>query len=191
MKIARVLPIFKKGEVFFFTNYIPISVLPCFSKLLKRIMYNRLYKYLLQSNLFHEKQFGFQASNSTEHVVVQLISQILDAFDENKYTLGMFIDLSKAFDTADHDLLLKKLDMYGIKGTKLKWFCSYLTNRKQFIKCCDQITDLEVLRCGVPQGSILGPLLFLILINNFKNSTKLLDPIMLADNTNFFYTNKT
>ena len=123
-------------------------------------------------------------------MVVQLISQILDAFDENKYTLGIFIDLSKAFDTADHDILLKKLDMYGIKGTKLKWFCSYLTNRKQFIKCRDQITDLEVLRCGVPQGSILGPLLFLILINNFKNSTKLLDPIMLADNTNFFYTNK-
>ena len=112
-------------------------------------------------NLFYEKQFGFQASNSTEHAVIQLISQILDAFNENKYTLGIFIDLSKAFDTVDHNILLKKLDMYGIKGKNLKWFHSYLTNKKQFIKCRDQNADLEVLRRGVPQGSILGPLLFL------------------------------
>ena len=153
-------------------------------------MYNRLYKYLLQNNLFYEKQFGFQASNSTEHAVIQLISQILDAFNENKYTLGIFIDLSKAFDTVDHNILLKKLDMYGIKGKNLKWFHSYLTNRKQFIKCHDQNTDLEVLQCGVPQGSILGPLLLLIFVNDLKNSTRLLDSIMFADNTNFFYINK-
>ena len=91
-------------------------------------MCNRLYKYLLQNNLFYEKQFGFQASNSTEHAVIQLISQILDAFNENKYTLGIFIDLSKAFDTVDHNILLKKLDMDGIKEKNLKWFHSYLTN---------------------------------------------------------------
>ena len=78
-------------------------------------MYNRLHKYLVQNNLLYEKQFGFQASNSTEHAVMQLISKILDAFNENKYTLSIFIDLSKAFDTEDHDILLKKLDMYGIK----------------------------------------------------------------------------
>ena len=78
-------------------------------------MYNRLYKYLLQNNLFYEKQFEFQASNSTEHAVIQLISQILVAFNENKYALGIFIDLSKEFDIADHDILLKKLDMHGIK----------------------------------------------------------------------------
>ena len=106
-------------------------MLPCFFKLLEKIIYNRLYKYLLQNNLFYEKQFGFQASNSTEHVVIQLISQILNAFNENKYTLGVFIDLSKAFDTADYDILLKKLGMCGIKGINLKLF---LTNRKRFIK---------------------------------------------------------
>ena len=139
-------------------------------------MYNRLYKYILQYNVFYEKQFGFQASNSTEHPLIQLITQILYAFNENKYTLG---------------ILLKKLDMYGIKGKNLKWFHCYLTNRKQFIKCPDQNTDLEVLRCGVPQGSIgPGPLLFLVFVNDLNNSTKLLDAIMFADDTNFFYTNK-
>ena len=153
-------------------------------------MYSRLYKYLLQNNIFYEKQFGFQASNSTQHAFIQLISQILDDFNEHKYTLGIFINLSKAFDNVDHNILLKKLDMYGIKGKDLKWFQSYLTKRKQFIKCRDQNTDLEVLRCGVPQGSILGPFLFLIFVNDFKNSTKLLDLIMFADDTIFFYTNK-
>ena len=89
MKIARVSSIFKKDEEFLLTNYRPISVLPCFSKLLERLMYNRLYKYNLQNNLLYEKQFGFQASNSTKHAVIQLISQILDTFNENKHTLGI------------------------------------------------------------------------------------------------------
>ena len=110
-------------------SFLLISVLPCFSKLLERIMYNKLYKYLLQNNLFYEKQCGFQASNSTEHAVVQLISQILDAFNENKYTLGIFIDLYKAFDTVDHDILLKKLDMCR---NKLK-MASQLFNKQKTI----------------------------------------------------------
>ena len=171
MKIARVSPIFKKGEEFFFTNYRPISVLPCFSKRLERIMYKRLYKYLLQNNIFYEKQFGLEASNSMEHAVIELISKILDAFNKNKYTLGILIDLSKEFDTVDHDKLLKKLDIHGIKGQNLKWFHSYLTNRKQFITCPDQNTDLEVLGCGVSQDSILEPLLFLIFVNDLRNWT--------------------
>ena len=112
---------------------------------------------------------------------------MLDAFNENKYTLGILIHLSKAFDIVDHDMLLKKLNIYGIKGKSLKWFHSYLTNKKQFIKYCDQNTNLEVLRCGVSQGFILGPLLFLIFVNDLKKSTKLLDPIMFADDTNLFY----
>ena len=169
IKIARVSIISKKGEEFFFTNYRSISVLPGFSKRLERIMYKRLYKYLLQNNIFYEKQFGLKASNSMEHAVIELISKILDAFNKNKYTLGILIDLCKEFDTVDHDKLLKKLDIHGIKGQNLKWFHSYLTNRKQFITCPDQNTDLEVLGCGVSQDSILEPLLFLIFVNDLKN----------------------
>ena len=100
IKIARVSPIFKKDEEFLVINYITIVVLPCF---FVRVMYNKLYKHLLQNNLLYEKQFGFQASNSTEHAVLQLISEIMDTFNENKYTLCSFIDLSKAFDTTDLD----------------------------------------------------------------------------------------
>ena len=189
MKIARVSPIFGKDEGLLFTNYKPMSVLPSFSKLLERLMYNRFYKYLLQNNLLYENQFGFQASNSTKHAVIQLISHILDFFNENKCTLGNFVDLSKAFDTVDHDILLRKLDMYGIKGKNLKWFHGYLTNRKQFIKYSDQNTNLDVRQCGVPQGSILGPFLFLIFVNDLK--TQLNYPISIfADDSNLLYTNK-
>ena len=108
MKIVRVSPKFKKDEEFLSTIYRPISVFPCFSKLFERLMYNRLYKHFLQNNLLYEKQFRFQTSTSTEHAVIHLISKILDAFNEIKYTLGIFIDLSKALYTKDHDILLKK-----------------------------------------------------------------------------------
>ena len=153
-------------------------------------MYNRLYKYLSENNYLYEKQFDFQAVRSTDHAVIQLISQILQAFDENDYTIGIFIDLSKAFDTVDHHLLLQKLELYGIKNNNLKWFQSYLSDRKQFIKFNNESTNLEIIQCGIPQGSILGPFLFLKFVNDLKKNTKFLDPIMFADDTNLFYSNK-
>ena len=122
--------------------------------------------------------------------MIQLISQILQAFNENEHTLGIFIDLRQAFDTVDHQLLLQKLELYGIKNNNLKWFQSYLSNRKQFIKSNNESKNLEIIRCGIPQGSILGPLLFLIFVNDLQKSTKFLDPIMFADDTNLFYSNK-
>ena len=116
------------------TNYRPISVLSSFSKILDIIMYNRLYSYLNDNNLFLQKHFGFREDHSTNHAHIQLINNICDSFNQNKYTLGVFVDLSKAFDTVDHNILLKKLSLYGIKNNNLKWFSSYLSNRKQFIK---------------------------------------------------------
>ena len=105
-----------------------------------------------------------------------------------KYTLGIFIDLKKAFDTVDHAILIKKLKHYGIKGNNLRWFESYLENRKQYITYeTTKLTTFENMTCGVPQVSILGPLLFLLCINDLPNVSNILDPIMLADDTNFFY----
>ena len=190
MKIAKVSPIFKKGDKSILSNYRPISVLPCFSKILERIMYNRLYAYLAENNILFNKQFGFRAGHSTEHALLELIDQISDSFNDKSYFLGIFIDLSKAFDTVDHKILLKKLQHYGIKGKNLSWFESYLTGRKQYIKF--EINDnngktgLLKITCGVPQGSILGPLLFIIYINDLCQVSDILKLIMFADDTNLF-----
>ena len=134
LKIARVTPIYKGEGSSDVSNYRPISVLPCFSKILEHIMYNRLYKYLIENNILYSKQFGFQNGHSTDHAVVQLVDQIIESFENNKYTLGVFIDLSKAFDTVDHSILLKKLELYGITDRNHGWLKSYLSNRRQFVQ---------------------------------------------------------
>ena len=110
---------------------------------------------------------------------------MLDAFNENRYALGVFIELSQAFDSVDHDVLLEKLDIYGIKGKNLKWFHSYLINIKQFLKYRDQNANLEVLQCGFHTR-----IFAFSFVNDLKKSTKLLEPIMFADDTNLFCTNK-
>ena len=130
LKIAKVSPIYKKDEEFCLTNYRPKSVLPCFSKLLERIMYNCLLKYLSENSILYEKQFGFQTSHSTEHAILLLVNQHYQSFDEIMFRLGIFIDLSKAFDTVEHKILTKKLELHGIKGCNQRWFESYLSNRK-------------------------------------------------------------
>ena len=169
MKIARITPIYKVGDKENVVNYRPISVLPCFSKILERIMYNRLYLYLTENNLLYNKQFGFQKGHSTDHAIVQLADQIHKMFNKNISTLGIFIDLSKAFDTVNHKILLKKLSHYGIKNKSLDWFTCYLSNRKQFIgyNVNSKSTLLDTV-CGMPHGSILGPLLFLLYINDLS-----------------------
>ena len=114
------------------------------------------------------------------------MNQITEAFSQGKYTLGIFLDLSKAFDIVNHNILLEKLKAYGIQSENLKWFRSYLPNRKQFILYEDFKTEVKIVKCGVPQGSILEPLLFLIFVNDLSNSTKVLDPVLFVDDTNLF-----
>ena len=154
LKITKITPIFKSGAKDNASNYRPISILPVFSKVLERIMYNRVYNHLNSKGLLYEKQFGFQRNNSTEHAILQLTRDITSSFEKGEYTLGVFIDLSKAFDTADHQILMKKLQYYGMDGTTLEWFKSYLSNRKRYISTQEISESCLYIICGVPQGSI-------------------------------------
>ena len=189
LKIAKVTPIYKAdNNVSNVSNYRPISAPPCFSKILERIMYNRLQKYLKDQNILYDNQFGFQTGHSTDHGIAQLVDQIYEAFEKNEYTLGKFIDLFKAFDTVDHSILLRKLELYGITGRSYAWIKSHLSNRLQYIQVDEKCrTEYCVVKCGVPHGYILGPLLFLLYASDLKNASSVLDPIMFADDTNLFY----
>ena len=133
LKIAKFTPVFKAGNNTELSNYRPISV-PCFSKILERVMHNRLFKYLLDSNILYKKQFGFQEEHSTDHAILQLVDEMYNTFEQNNFTLGVFIDLPKTYESLDHNILLKKLEINRIVGETLKWFKNYLNNRKHIFR---------------------------------------------------------
>ena len=184
-KIARVIPIYKnKGDNYLFTNYRPISLLPTFSKIIEKLVYNKIFDFLVRYQILFKQQYGFRRGRNTTQATLDFLKTIENAFENNEMAMGVFCDLSKAFDTLDHDILFAKLDHYGIRGNWLAWLRSYLTNRHQFVEMDGVKSTLAPITVGVPQGSVLGPLLFLIYINDLPAALEKLTTIMFADDTN-------
>ena len=186
LKIAKVLPLLKKNDPHIMDNYRPISLLTSISKLFEKVVFNQLFEYFHKNNLFYDSQYGFRKLYSTELAAMELTNKILVDIDEKNVSLTVFMDLRKAFDTLDHDILLNKLQYYGITGTALAWFTSYLKDRKQFVVIDGSQSGMLSLSTGVPQGSILGPLLFLIYMNDIPNSSDNFTFILYADDTTLY-----
>lgn len=166
LKDALVIPVHKKGNVRDVNNYRPISLLPIFSKIIEKIMKKRLLKYLNSINYFSENQFGFTENKSTEDALIGFSSDLFEGLNNNMCTSGIFVDITKAFDSVNHDILVDRLCEAGIRGIPLNWFRSYLTGRRQCVGIQGVKSSNKSVVHGVPQGSVLGPILFLIYINN-------------------------
>ena len=189
-KEARVIPLFKAGKSDNMDNYRPVSILPVVSKILERAVHIQLYKFFADNNLLNPYQSGFRKRHSTETACISLVDSIRRGMDQGMLTGSVFIDLRKAFDTVNHDLLLAKLYDYGVTGGELDWFKDYLSNRKQLVDFHNAYSEPLSLTSGVPQGSILGPLLFVIFVNDLPNAIKSCSTLMYADDTVIFYTGK-
>ena len=190
LKLAHAVPIFKKGSRLLVSNYRPISLLSNLNKILEKIMHKRIYAFLEKYEILYNLQFGFRSKYSTTHALIHMTEAIRSALDSGNVTCGIFVDFAKAFDTVNHEILLKKLDNYGFRGAINNWFRSYLTNRQQKVVINGFESKSQVMKHGVPQGSVLGPILFLIYINDLHRSIKHCTTYHFADDTNLLNISK-
>ena len=184
-KMANVVPIFKKGNSQLKVNYRPVSLLPCLSKICEKVVFVRLYNFLLEIGYLYKLQSGFRPGDSTDNQLLYFVHQIYCAFEAGKEVRIVFLDISKAFDKVWHAGLLKKLEALGIRNPLLQWFKSYLQDRTQRVVIEGQSSDWRSVNSGVPQGSVLGPLLFLIYINDITDDPESC-PFIFADDTALF-----
>jgi retron-type reverse transcriptase len=164
LKIALIIPVFKKGNTTDPGNYRPISLLPIISKIWEKIMAEQICEFLGENGLFSSHQFGFRKGRTTEQVILNHIEHIIISIEKNKSYIASFLDLTKAFDCVSHNILLKKLECYNFHKNSINLITSYLLNRCQYVSVNNQISNKQTIKHGIPQGSILGPLLFFIYI---------------------------
>ena len=176
------IPLYKQDDNKSFRNYRPISLLSTISKFFERVAFNQLYNYLTSNGLLYESQYAFRKYHSTELAASEFTDRIRQEMDKKKIPFSIFLDLSKAFDTLDHTVLIQKLHYYGIRDTALNWFRSYLTKHTQYVEC-NGVSSIKKIETGVSQGSILGPLLFIIYMNDIHTVSDNLNFILYADDT--------
>ena len=189
-KIAEVIPLHKSGSTDDNNNFRPISILPVVSKILEKAVHHQLMNYIEDNNLLSDNQFGYRSMRSTELATTLFTDFIRKSADNGLMTGAVFLDLSKAFDTLGHDRLLQKLKSYGIKGLALQWFTDYLFQRSQIVKLGQEHSSPCPLVCGVPQGSILGPVLFLLFFDDFSDCVHHCNVLQFADDTVIFISSK-
>ena len=183
-KTEKVVPVFKEDSRLDYSSYRSISLLSYTEKILEKLMYKRLYTFLNNNNIYNLK-FAFRQQHSTPHALINKTENVRKAPDDENIGCRIFIDLEKAFDTVDHQIMLAKLNHYGIRGISNDWFKSYLSNRNQYVSINGFDSGLTTINCGVPQGSVLGPLLFLLYINDPNQAIKFCK--VFADDTNLLY----